>query len=108
MLEETPDEEKKTRITKASLLRDRILFYLSLVLMTLGGLDFALGSYLHDLLRVPVIGKAYYVFGPVNVFYALVGVVLLFLGIALFVISLRGGVLSNEEIEQIKAESGAS
>jgi hypothetical protein len=105
---EVPDEEEEARVSKASLLRDRILFYVSLALMTVGGLGFALGSYLHDLLRVPIVGEAYYVFGPINVLYALVGAVLLFVGLALFYISLRGGSLSNEEVEQIKAESEAS
>lgn len=105
---EVNEDEEKTKITAASLLRDRFLFYLSLVLIMLGGLDFALGSYLHDLLHVPVIGTAYYVFGPVNVLYALIGAVLLFLGFALLLISLRGGILSQEQIEQIQAEGETS
>ncbi len=107
-MEEVPKEEEKKRITKASLLRDRIVFYLSLTLIVLGGLYFALGSYLHDLLRVPVVGTAFTVFGPVNVLYALVGAVILFVGFALFVASIRGGTLSAEEVEQLNAEGETS
>ena len=107
-MEEVPEEAKKKRITKASLLRDRIAFYLSLVLIVLGGLYFALGSYLHDLLRVPVVGTAFTVFGPVNVLYALVGAVILFVGLALFAASIRGGALSAEEVEQLIAEGETS
>ena len=107
-MEEVPEEAKKKRITKASLLRDRIAFYLSLTLIVLGGLYFALGSYLHDLLRVPVVGTAFTVFGPVNVLYALVGAVILFVGFALFVVSIRGGTLSAEEAEQLNAEGETS
>ncbi len=107
-MEEVPKEEEKKRITPASLLRDRIVFYLSLTLIVLGGLYFALGSYLHDLLRVPVVGTAFTVFGPVNVFYALVGAVILFVGFALFVASIRGGTLSAEEVEQLNAEGETS
>jgi hypothetical protein len=102
VLAEEPEEEKTT-ITKASLLRDRIAFYSSLVLIVLGGLYFALGSYLHDLLHIPVVGTAFTVFGPINVFYALVGAVILFIGLALFFVSLKGGTLSKEETEQIMA-----
>jgi hypothetical protein len=102
-LEEAPEKDKK-KVTESSLLRDRIVFYLSLVLIALGGLYFALGSYLHDLLRVPVVGTAFTVFGPVNVLYALVGVAILFLGFALFGLSIRGGVLSHEEVEQLVGE----
>lgn len=107
-MEEVPEEEEKKRITQASLLRDRIVFYLSLTLIVLGGLYFALGSYLHDLLRVPVVGTAFTVFGPVNVLYALVGAVILFVGFALFVASVRGGTLSAEEVEQLNAEGETS
>jgi hypothetical protein len=107
-LVEVNEDEEGTKITAASLLRDRFLFYLSLILITLGGLDLALGSYLHDLLQVPVVGTAYHVFGPVNVLYALIGAVLLFLGLALLLISLRGGSLSQEQIEQIQAEGETS
>lgn len=107
-MEEVPEEAKKKRITKASLLRDRIAFYLSLTLIVLGGLYFALGSYLHDLLRVPIVGTAFTVFGPVNVLYALVGAVILFVGFALFVASIRGGTLSAEEVEQLNAEGEMS
>jgi hypothetical protein len=103
-----PEEQEKTTITRASLLRDRIIFYLSLVLIVLGGLYFALGSYLHDLLHIPVVGTAFTIFGPVNVLYALVGAAILFLGLVLFFVSLRGGTLSREEAEQIIVEGESS
>ena len=107
-MEEVQEEDKKKRITEASLLRDRIVFYISLVLIVLGGLYFALGSYLHDLLRVPIVGTAFTVFGPVNVLYALVGAAILFLGLVLFAASIRGGTLSAEEVEQLVGEGEIS
>lgn len=98
-------EEKETpRVTYASLLRDRILFYAGLVLIVLGALDFTLGSYLHDLLHVPIIGEAYTIFGPINVQFALVGMVLFLIGLVLLGLSLRGGSLSHEEVQRIMAE----
>jgi hypothetical protein len=108
VLAEEPEEEEKTKITRASLLRDRIAFYSSLALIVIGGLYLALGSYLHDILNIPVVGTSFTVFGPVNVFYALVGAVILFIGLALFFLSLRGGTLSKEEVEQLLAEGESS
>lgn len=86
------------------MLRDRIMFYAGLVLVIFGALYFALGSYLHDLLHVPVIGKAYTIFGPINVQFALVGAVFFLLGVVLFGLSLRGGTLSHEEAELVATE----
>lgn len=95
---------KAPRVTHASLLRDRIAFYLSMVLIVFGALYFVLGSYLHDLLEVPVIGEAYTVFGPVNILFASIGLVLLLVGVVLFGLSLRGGILSHEELERVRTE----
>lgn len=85
-------------------MRDRILFYLSLGLIVVGGLDLALGSLLHDKLHIPIVGRAYTIFGPINVLYATVGLVLFLLGIILIILSVRGGVLSPEEVERIRSE----
>jgi hypothetical protein len=96
--------EEEAEISSTRLLRDRILFYASLVLIVVGGLGLALGSWLHDLLRVPIVGEAYTVFGPINVLYAGVGLILLLPGVILLALSLRGGTVSHQEVKQIKAE----
>ena len=103
-MDDVQEEKKAPRVTFASLLRDRIMFYAGIVLIVLGALGFAIGSYLHDLLHVPIIGEAYTIFGPINVQFALVGVVLFFVGLVLFGLSLRGGSLSHEEVKRIMVE----
>lgn len=94
-------------VAPARLLRDRILFFVSLALIVVGGLGFALGSWLHDILRVPIVGRAYEVFGHINALYAIIGLILFFIGLFLFFVSLRGGVLTKEEVRQVKAEGEA-
>jgi hypothetical protein len=103
-LDDVQEEKRTPRVTRGSLLRDRIMFYAGTVLIVFGALYFALGSYLHDLLHVPIIGEAYTVFGPINVQFALVGLVLLLMGLVLLGLSLRGGSLSHEEVEIIAVE----
>ncbi len=103
-MEDVQEEKTTPRVTRTSLLRDRIMFYAGLVLIVFGALYFSLGSYLHDLLHVPIIGEAYTVFGPINVQFALVGLVFFLLGVVLFGLSLRGGSLSPEEVEVVVAE----
>lgn len=103
-MDETVEDEEETQMTPARLLRDRIIFFISLALITVGGLGLALGSWLHDLLHVPVVGMAYQVFGPINVLYATVGLILFFIGLLLLFVSLRGGTLTPEEVRQVKAE----
>jgi len=49
----------------------------------------ALGSWLHDVLQIPVIGDAYATFGPLNRLFAALGLLVLLVGIVLLILSLR-------------------
>lgn len=78
-------------------LREKLLFYLGVILVLVGGPGIALGSWLHDLLRIPIGGSAYDVFGPVNRFVAAIGLVVLVVGIVLLIFSLRFAKVAYEE-----------
>jgi hypothetical protein len=69
--------------------KERLLFYVGIILIVLGGPGIALGSWLHDWLRIPVGGNAFEVFGHVNRFVAAVGLLVLIVGIVLLILSLR-------------------
>ena len=69
--------------------RGRILFYVGLAMVLLGGPGIALGSWLHDLLRIPIGGDAYSVFGSYNRTVSAVGLVVLVVGIVLIILALR-------------------
>jgi len=58
-------------------------------LVLAGGPGLALGSWLHDVLRIPVFGDAYAVFGSLNRLFAAVGLLVLLVGIVLLILSLR-------------------
>lgn len=79
---EAEEEAKPSRIEK-------ILFFSGLLLILAGGPGLALGSWLHDVLQIPLIGQAYDVFGPLNRLFAAVGLVILLVGIVLMILSLR-------------------
>lgn len=86
---------KSTQPLKSRVARDRVLFYLGILMSIVGGPVFALGSYAHDVYNIPVIGEAYGVFGWLNTTFLYVGVAILIIGIAAVVFSLRGGILPN-------------
>lgn len=69
--------------------REKLLFWVGLVLVLLGGPGLALGSWMHDWFRVPIIGQAYDAFGPINRLFATVGMIILIIGIILLILSLR-------------------
>gem|GEM_PF-4249472 len=69
----------------------RVVFHLGAVLVVLGGSGLALGSLLHDVFRVPVVGTAYEAFGPVNVAAALLGSLALASGVAAMAVAARIG-----------------
>ncbi|HLE45755.1 MAG TPA: zinc ribbon domain-containing protein [Thermoplasmata archaeon] len=71
--------------------RERFLFYGGVLLVLAGGPGIALGSWLHDLLRIPILGSAFDAFGWVNRLVAAVGLVVLIVGIVLLVLSMRFG-----------------
>jgi len=87
----------------ANLKRDRFLFYIGLILFLLGGPGLAVGTYAHDVMRVPVGGNAFDAFGWVNQTVLGVGVVALLIGIVFLILGLRGGVLSPDEVADLKA-----
>jgi len=93
----------KRERTLKNILRDRIAYYVGLILVAIGGPGLTLGSWLHDLLNVPIIGYKYEMFGIINVRFAIIGLTLFIIGIVLLAVSLRGGVVSKEELKNLKA-----
>lgn len=92
------------RVTRERVRRDRILFYTGAIMIFLGGPILALSSWLHDWFRVPIIGDTYEAFGWLNLYFAIAGFIILFVGLAIFIISLRGGLISNKKLAELKAE----
>lgn len=86
--------------TAARLRHDRRRFYVGVVLSAIGGSGLILGSFLHDVARVPLFGQAYAVFGPLNTVVALVGLIVLLAGLVGIGLGLRGGVVSAEPTAQ--------
>jgi ribosomal protein L40E len=76
------DEAKPSRLEK-------LLFYGGVILILAGGPGLALGSWLHDVLRINIIGDAFDAFGWVNRLFAAAGLVVLLVGIVLLILSLR-------------------
>lgn len=97
-------EEVKTIDKLKHLTRDRIFFYLGIILIMAGGPGLAFGSWLHDWFRVPIMGDSYGVFGQLNVLFAIGGLIIMFVGIVFLVLSMRGGVITKEDIKELKAE----
>ncbi|MBI5000126.1 MAG: hypothetical protein HZB92_01155 [Euryarchaeota archaeon] len=65
--------------------RANVPFWVGLILIIMGGPGIALGSWLHDLLRIPIWGDAFEVFGWVNRLVAAVGLIMMLVGMALLV-----------------------
>jgi len=83
--------------------REKLLFYLGMILILVGGPGVALGSWLHDWFRIPFPGpeySSYDVFGPINRFVAVLGLVVLIIGIIFLILSLRASkVVTDEDYE---------
>lgn len=77
-----PKEEKPSRLEK-------LLFYGGIVLVLVGGPGLAVGSWLHDVLRIGIIGNAFDAFGWLNRLFAAAGLVVLLVGVVLLILSLR-------------------
>jgi len=77
--------------------RGRILFYIGVALVLAGGPAIAFGSLLHDILRIPIGGAAYDVFGWFNRYVAAIGLVVLVVGIVVLILSMRLGSKESEE-----------
>jgi predicted nucleic acid-binding Zn ribbon protein len=89
--------EKKDEDVK----RSKLMFFVGVLLVLIGGPGFAGGSYLHDLLRIPIGSyDAFEVFGWVNQLVAAVGIIILVIGIIFLLLSLpRLSKKSEEEVE---------
>lgn len=71
-------------------LREKLLFYVGIVLILLGGPGIALGSWLHDVLRVSILNyDAFDVFGPMNRLVLAVGLITMIVGVVFLILSLR-------------------
>src|SRR5207244_13150699 len=70
--------------------REKFLFYAGIFLILLGGPGIALGSWLHDELRISV-GEfnAFDAFGPWNRLVTAIGLIVLIVGIVCLILSLR-------------------
>ena len=86
---------------------ERLLFWAGLGLVVVGGPGVALGSYLHDLLRIPIGGTNFESFGPINRFVAALGLIILIVGIVVLLISLRLSKPSFEDDYDVGAPKGA-
>lgn len=85
--EESDDDEASERKTG---FREKFLFYAGIFLILLGGPGIALGSWLHDELRISV-GEftAFDSFGPWNRLVTAIGLIVLIVGIVCLILSLR-------------------
>lgn len=82
-----PEEETTERVAG---FREKLLFYVGIVLIVLGGPGIALGSWLHDVLRIPYENyNAFDVFGPMNRLVSALGLIVLLVGIVLLILALR-------------------
>ena len=88
--------DKKAR-PKSEGRRERFLFYAGVLLVLAGGPGIAVGSWLHDILRIPIGGSAYDAFGWLNRLVAATGLVILIVGIVLLILSMRLGATTAEE-----------
>lgn len=83
------EEEKKSKW----------LFWFGLILALIGGPGVALGSYLHDLLKIPIADYDNFdSFGWANQLVAVVGIVILVIGIILLILSLPS--IKSEKAER--------
>jgi hypothetical protein len=88
-VEAEPATTAKTKPKKAGL-RDKLLFYAGVALIFVGGPGIALGSWLHDVLRIPFNEyRTFDVFGSVNRLVSAVGLIVLIVGIVILILSLR-------------------
>lgn len=86
---EQSDEDESDDETKTGF-REKFLFYAGIFLILLGGPGIALGSWLHDQLRISVAEfNAFDIFGPWNRLVTAIGLIVLIVGIVFLILSLR-------------------
>lgn len=90
---ETPAEEARPAESPRKAgpaFREKFLFYTGILLILLGGPGIALGSWLHDVLRISVMNyNAFDAFGSVNRLVVAVGLIVMVVGVVFFILSLR-------------------
>ncbi len=69
--------------------RERMMFYLGIAFILVGGPGIALGSLLHDTFQIPIVGSAYDDFGWINRIVAAVGLVIMIMGVVFMILSAR-------------------
>jgi len=78
------------REPKKAGLREKLLFYAGVALVLIGGPGIALGSWIHDVLRIPFNEyTAFDVFGSMNRLVSALGLIVLIIGIVFLILSLR-------------------
>jgi hypothetical protein len=91
MLEEAVAEDEVAAIPAKPRRAHRIVFYVGAAQVALGGAGLVLGSLFHDVFRMPYVGRAYEVFGPLNMTAALLGALFVGAGIAAMAFGARRG-----------------
>ncbi len=70
--------------------REKFLYYAGIALILLGGPGLALGSWLHDVLRISFMNyNSFDVFGPVNRLVLGLGLIVMIIGVVFLILSLR-------------------
>ncbi len=69
--------------------REKLLFFMGFIFILLGGPGLALGSLLHDMWRIPIIGLAFNEFGWMNRLAAAIGLVILIVGVVFLILSAK-------------------
>lgn len=92
-------------IDSTRLRRDRILFYAGLILFLLGLPGMILSSWMHEIMRFPIVGVAYDEWGWINQITLIVGLFMAFAGGIFLALSMRGGAVDSADVP--KHEGGA-
>ena len=88
--ESSEPEGVATRAGRAPGFREKFLYYAGIALILLGGPGIALGSWLHDTLRISYLNyNAFDVFGPVNRLVLALGLIVMIVGVVFLILSLR-------------------
>ncbi len=87
---ETGSDESAARVDRVPGFREKFLYYAGIALILLGGPGIALGSWLHDILRISYLNyNSFDVFGPVNRLVLALGLIVMIVGIVFLILSLR-------------------
>jgi len=83
----------------------KLLFWLGLILVIIGGPGVALGSWLHDFLNISIAGyDNFESFGWANRLVSIVGIIILVVGIVFLILSLSK--MEKEVLEDIEVKEG--